>query len=120
MNLKSLLFNTLVPLMISFIIAMLIPSYSEYYESLNVPLRLPPIAFIVAWTIIYILSGLGAYFVENNKTSDEKEVNKALRLYYIQLLVNYSYMIVAFWIRSIPLSAIITIVLFLITFSSDS
>ena len=111
-NLKSLLFHTLVPLMISFIIAMLIPNYQEYYSSLNVPLRLPPIAFIIAWTIIYILSGLGAYLVENANSIDEKEINRVLRLYYLQLLINFSYTIVAFWVKSIVLATIITIILF--------
>ena len=113
-NLKSLLFHTLVPLMISFIITMLVPNYQDYYNSLNVPLRLPPIAFIVAWTIIYICSGLSAYLVENNNTTDEREINKALRLYYVQLLMNFSYTIVAFWIKSIVFATIITIVLFVL------
>ena len=114
-NLKSLLFNTLVPIMISFIIAMLIPSYQNYYESLNVPLRLPPIAFIIAWLIIYILIGLGAYLIENNQKLSEKETNKVLRLYYLNLLINFSYTIVAFWIRSIPFATIITLVLLHLT-----
>lgn len=110
-NLKSLLFHTLVPLMISFIIAMLIPNYQEYYNSLNVPLRLPPIVFIIAWSAIYILSGVGAYLVENSKSGNVDEINKGLRLYYIQLIINFSYTIVAFWLRLIVLSTIITIVL---------
>lgn len=114
-NLKSLLFNTLVPIMISFIIAMLIPSYQSYYESLNVPLRLPPIAFIIAWLIIYILIGLGAYLIENNQKLNEKETSKVLRLYYLNLLINFSYTIVAFWIRSITLATVITFVLLHLT-----
>ncbi len=114
-NLKSLLFNTLVPIMISFIIAMLIPSYQSYYESLNVPLRLPPIAFIIAWLIIYILIGLGAYLIENNQKLSEKETSKVLRLYYLNLLINFSYTIVAFWIRSITLATVIIFVLLHLT-----
>mgnify|MGYP003288571794 CR=1 FL=1 len=110
-NLKSLLFNTLVPLMISFIIAMIIPNYQDYYESLNVPLRLPPIAFIIAWSIIYILIGISAYLIENNKNTNEQEINKVLRLYYIHLLINFSYTIVAFWVKNITIASVITILL---------
>ena len=114
-NFKSLLFHTLVPLMISFVIAMLIPNYQDYYNSLNVPLRLPPIVFIISWSILYIIIGVSAYLIENNKTKEETEINKALRLYYIQLIINFSYMIVAFWLRLITVAVLVTIALLVIS-----
>lgn len=114
-NFKSLLFHTLVSLMISFVIAMLIPNYQDYYNSLNVPLRLPPIVFIISWSILYIIIGVSAYLIENNKMKEETEINKALRLYYIQLIINFSYMIVAFWLRLITVATLVTIALLVIS-----
>ena len=59
-------------------------------------LRLPPLAppswiFPVVWTILYILMGTAAYFV-----SERRGNGRALKIYYIQLALNFLWPIVFF------------------------
>lgn len=107
-NFKSLLFNTLVPLMLSFIVAMLVPFDKSYYESLNMPIKLDSIVFIVAWSILYLLMGLSAYFIEN---SDYVGSKKLLKIYYLQLLLNLLFMPIFFYFKNILLATILVVLL---------
>ena len=64
-NIKSLLFHVLVPLMLSYTIIMLIPDYKDYLDSLKKPLELPSIVFQIVWPVLYVLIGISAYIVDN-------------------------------------------------------
>ena len=56
------------------------------FEQLNAPPLAPPrILFPIVWTILYIAMGVAAYLVW--QTADANRI-PAIRLYYIQLLVN--------------------------------
>lgn len=107
-NFKSLLFHLFVPLMLSFIISMLIGDYSSYYNSIVKPVTVPSIVFPIVWTILYLLMGVSAYIVDN---SDNPNSDKAMRFYYIQLLLNLLWTPVFFLFKLKGGSVILTILL---------
>lgn len=108
-NIKSLLFHTLVPLMLAFTITMLIGDYKPYLESLTKPLELPGYVFFIAWTILYLIMGISAYFIDN--TDD----NKSMKLYYIQLIINLAYPFVFFYLHNILFATIMTIAMLVLS-----
>lgn len=58
------------------------------FETVAKPSFSPPgFLFPIVWTILYILMGISSYLVCVNRT-DEKFVNTACKLYYLQLIVN--------------------------------
>ena len=109
-NFKSLLFHLFVPLMLSFIISMLIGDYSSYYNSIVKPVTVPSIVFPIAWTILYLLMGVSAYIVDN---SDDPNSDKAMRFYYIQLVLNLLWTPVFFLFQLRGISVILTVLLLL-------
>ena len=104
-NFKSLLFYSLIPLMLGFIVAMIIPDYRDFYSSLNKPFNLPAIVFPIVWSILYVVMGIAAYFV------DEEGDDKAIRLYYIQLSVNLLWTPVFFGLKSLLWGMIVALFL---------
>lgn len=104
-NFKSLLFYSLIPLMLGFIVAMIIPDYKDFYSSLNKPFNLPEIVFPIVWSILYVVMGIAAYFV------DEEGDDKAIRLYYIQLFVNLLWTPVFFGLKSLLWGMIVALLL---------
>lgn len=106
-NLKSLLFHTLVPIMLSFTITMLIPSYKGYLERLNKPLEIPSIVFSIVWPILYILMGISAYIIDNQKDTPLR----LMKIYYIQLFINLTYPICFFYFHNLTLGALFTLTL---------
>lgn len=109
-NLKSLLFHTLIPLMLSFTITMLIPSYKEYLETLNKPLEIPSIVFSIVWPVLYILMGISAHLIDSKETF-AKPVASVMKIYYIQLFINLTYPIVFFYFHNLTLGALFTLAL---------
>ncbi len=73
----------------------------QLFEMINKPPLSPPgWLFPVAWTILYIRTGLASYFINCHKESEHgEEVNSALRLYAIQLFFNFMWSIVFFNLR---------------------
>ena len=67
--------------------ALLTGSFADRYERLKQPPLSPPQAvFPVVWTVLYILMGISAYAV---RRSDPKLREGALRIYALQLAVNF-------------------------------
>ncbi|MBR1528297.1 MAG: tryptophan-rich sensory protein [Oscillospiraceae bacterium] len=86
-------------------------NFSEFYQSLNQPPFAPPgWLFPVMWTILYALMGISAYQIYQ---SDDHRKLPALRLYAIQLAVNFLWSIVFFRFRSLS-GAVFVILLLLI------
>lgn len=102
-NLKSILFHTLVPVMLAFTIQMLIGDYKPYLESLKKPLDIPNIVFIIVWSVLYIMIGLSASFV------DQENKPREMKIYYIQLIINLLYPVVFFYGKMIAIGALMTI-----------
>ena len=107
-NLQSFLYYTLIPLMLAFTISMLIPSYKDVYGSLNKGINVPPVVFVVVWSILYILMGISAYIVDN---SGEESIKNSLIIYYVQLFVNLLWPVIFFGFGKIFISLGIIILL---------
>ena len=110
-KLKSLLFHVLVPMMLVFTIMMLIPDYKEFLGTINKPLELPDITFVIVWPILYVLMGISAYIVDQKEGND---INLAMKMYYLQLILNIIYPIVFFYLHSFVFGAIITLAILII------
>ena len=89
-------------------------NFSDFYsEVIRPPLSPPSWLFPVVWAILYALMGTSAYIIWNNRKNEIKRAS-ALRLYYIQLGVNFSWSIIFFRFRAFALAASVAVLLFML------
>lgn len=87
---------------------------SQIYSSINKPPLSPPsIVFPIVWSILYLLMGLGAYFLSNERDSNTSDL---LKVYWIQLVLNalwalFFWRVKAFWFAAIIIVAILVLVI---------
>ncbi len=92
--------------------------FKEYYNTLSKPPLAPPsIVFPIAWALLYAVTAFGAYLVNN---SGSVFAHTALRIYALQLAVNFLWTPVFFRLRSfagaLAVAAILFILIALMTF----
>lgn len=80
----NFIFMVFIPLMVNSIISFTIKNDFQYIETLNRKIIIPPIVFIIVWSILYILMGLWAYFYEKDYQNDKT----TLAIYWFSLIVN--------------------------------
>lgn len=86
---KTLVFSIAVPLIVGGASALLTGGKMKEFENLNQPLLSPPSwLFPIVWTILFILMGISSWRVLESDNDPEK-INSALRIYSIQLVVNF-------------------------------
>lgn len=86
-KLKSLVVNLLIPLVVGSLSGFLTMNSMKIYKDLNQPSFAPPsFLFPIAWTILYILMGISSYMVYESNSILK---NKALKVYALQLLMNF-------------------------------
>ncbi|OJU13317.1 MAG: hypothetical protein BGN88_09220, partial [Clostridiales bacterium 43-6] len=89
--------------------SVLAPNTKEVYaEIIKPPLSPPPWVFPVAWTILYVLMGIAFCII---KDSDSKNKNKALRLFYLQLALNFLWTPVFFTLQLYWVAMVILLLL---------
>ncbi len=89
--------------------ALIAGDFSAFYsQTVQPPLSPPAIVFPVVWAILYALMGISAYIIYYHRKKS------ALRIYVIQLAVNFSWSIFFFRFRLLTLSAIIAVILFIL------
>jgi tryptophan-rich sensory protein len=77
----------------------------DLYSVLNKPSFAPPAAlFGPVWAVLYILMGISAFLIWQKK--DEKDVNPATAIFFIQLFLNYIWTIIFFGRSSYGLALI--------------
>lgn len=77
------------PLLVGLIASVLTRDSMQVFASVNKPPLSPPaILFPIVWTILYTLMGISSYLVVNSGKSEE-DIQKAVRIYGIQLIVNF-------------------------------
>lgn len=104
----------LLPFALSFIIEAILPSYTDFYLSLNKPFNLPSVVFPIVWSILYLLIGIASYLVYK-----EKGNAKELKVYFLQLFFNITWTLIFFGFKNIGLSTIwIAILLILVIINS--
>ena len=108
-NIKTLIISILIPLLTGGLAGLLTSKSMVIYKHLNLPPLSPPgFIFPIVWTILYILMGIGAYFII---ISDSSTRTEALRTYALQLVLNFLWTIVFFNMRNFFLAFIILIAL---------
>ncbi len=86
-KLKSLIINLLIPLAIGSLSGFLSMNSMKIYKDLNQPSFAPPsFLFPIVWTILYVLMGISSYMVYESNSILK---NKALKVYALQLLMNF-------------------------------
>lgn len=91
--------------------ALLSGGMSGFFAKYEPPPLLPPsIVFPIVWTVLYALMGLSAYLVYSSD-ADSNAINRAMTLYVIQLIVNFSWSIIFFRFEMIWLAAAVILLL---------
>lgn len=89
-------------------------NFGDIYLTLERPPLSPPgIVFPVVWSILYALMGASACIIGASNT-DKKDIQSALRIYCIQLLVNFSWSIVFFRFQALWTAVIVIIALLIL------
>ncbi len=72
----------------------------EWYPSLEKPFLNPPNAvFPIAWTILFTTMSIAAWLVWREGWREPETVKRALKLHFLQLLVNMAWSVVFFGMR---------------------
>ena len=87
-NIKKLLISLALPLAVGGLSALISGGMGDYKVMNQPPLSPPGWIFPIVWTILYLLMGYAAYRVSESG-ADQATVNKALRLYWAQLALNF-------------------------------
>ncbi|SHJ98164.1 TspO and MBR related proteins [Clostridium cavendishii DSM 21758] len=95
-NLKVLFLSLLLTLGGGSLIGYFIRDSIFIYETLNKPWFFPPpIIFPIVWAILYILMAVAAYIIYKEKALG-KNIDGALKLYLVQLILNFLWAIIFF------------------------
>lgn len=120
-DIKKLSKNIAIPVLVGALAGFLTKDdVTQFMETANKPFFMPPgWVFPVVWTILYVLMGIAAYFIDISKDTDK---DKALMIYYAQLFFNFVWSFIFFtankylfafvWIIILWLLIILTILKF--------
>jgi len=108
-NFKKLIFFIVVIFLIGSFFTFFVDN--SLYDDLNRVVEVPSIVFPIVWSILYLLMGVSAYLVSE---SNDKEKMDALKIYFIQLIVNSLWTLIFFGFRLYLLSFIWIIILIIL------
>ncbi len=92
----SLIIALVIPLLVGGLSAMISSKGMANYGSMNKPPLSPPAwLFPIAWTLLYVMMGLASYFIYDSEAYSADR-SCALKLYGIQLAMNFLWSIVFF------------------------
>ncbi len=115
-----LLVFSAISLLVGLLAAALTKNNMQIYEEIITPPLAPPAwLFPVAWTVLYVLMGIGAGMMYKRKDDFEPEVTEALRLFFVQLVFNFLWSIIffnvrAFWLAVVVLVALLVLIVLMI------
>ena len=85
--------------------------FGAVYQTLEKPPLSPPaILFPIVWTILYALMGISSCIIYSSP-AEQKQKQTALRVYWIQLLINFSWSIAFFRFQALWTSVVIILAL---------
>ncbi len=112
----------IVALSICFIIAGLgslvtYPSIPTWYASLEKPFFTPPgFVFAPVWSILYLMMGTAFYIIWDKKTKNKKIYNLAVKFFMTQLILNFLWSYVFFYLHMPWFSVFVIIFLWISIF----
>ncbi|MDP4120720.1 MAG: TspO/MBR family protein [Bacillota bacterium] len=93
---KSLVISLIIPLIVGGISGFLSSGSMEKFNNLNKPALSPPsLIFPIVWTALYLLMGISAYLIFTS-SAPQKQKTIALKIYALQLAVNFLWSIIFF------------------------
>ena len=107
MKLSQKLLYILTTLIGGSIVGLIINKSIDYNYLVNPPLSPPSYLFPIVWSILYSLIGTSYYIYRKNNNDD----SLTIRLYYIQLILNYLWSIIFFTLKLRTLAVIWIIIL---------
>lgn len=107
MKLSQKLLYILTPLIGGSIVGLIINKSIDYNYLVNPPLSPPSYLFPIVWNILYLLIGISYYIYRKNNNDD----SLTIKLYYIQLILNYLWSIIFFTLKLRTLAVIWIIIL---------
>ena len=112
-NISDILIFILSAEAIGTVSALLSGSFSDFFDKYKEPPLLPPAwLFPVVWTILYAVMGFSAYMIYNSAADADKRKN-ALKIYWIQLALNFSWSIIFFRFEALWLAFAVIIALWI-------
>ena len=109
MKLSQKILYILTPLIGGSIVGLIINKYIDYNYLVNPPLAPPSYLFPIVWSILYLLIGIAYYIYRKNNYNIS-----TIKLYYIQLVLNYLWSII-FFIFELKTFALLWIIILAIT-----
>lgn len=105
------------PLLIGITSTILTKDMMQEYGTLNKPFLAPPtMLFPIAWTILYILMGVGAALIYS-KPEYSQYRSVGLTLHFVQLILNFFWSIIFFNMGQYYFAFIWLVILWLVVFS---
>ena len=107
-----------ISLLIGTLSALLTKNNMQIYEQIKVPPLAPPAwLFPIAWGILYILMGIGAGMIFKKRYTKPADATTALKLFFIQLGVNFFWSIIFFNLRAFWFSLAVLVALCILVIS---
>lgn len=111
-NWKALIVSIAISLGVGALAGFLTRNSMTLYPTLVKPPLAPPgWIFPVVWTILYVLMGISAYIIY---TSNSKDKEEALRVYILQLMMNFFWSIIFFNQQAYLLAFFILVILWVL------
>lgn len=112
---KNFIVSVLIALAVGGLSALLTTGNMDLYSEITKPALAPPSAlFPIVWTVLYILMGISAAMIYNEKDKKSDEVKGALTIYTINLFLNFFWSIFFFNMRAFLFSFIWLVALWIV------
>ena len=96
-KIKPYVISIAIALAVGGLSAILTKNNMEVYNTINRPALAPPMwVFPVVWGILFVLMGISSALVWLNREQDIETASSALRIYGLQLIVNFFWSIIFF------------------------
>lgn len=96
-KIKSYIISIVIALAVGGLSALITSSSMDIYSRINTPpLAPPPILFPIVWTVLFILMGISAALVYNDRSASAPQKKSALYTYSLSLIFNFFWSIIFF------------------------
>lgn len=114
-KIKPYVFSIAIALGVGGLSSLLTKDNMQIYEQINKPALAPPmILFPIVWGILFVLMGISSAIVYEKRETDKEASQEALKVYALQLAVNFFWTIIFFNMQAYLFAFIWLIVLWVL------
>ena len=114
-KIKPYVFGIAIALGVGGLSSLLTKDNMQIYEQINKPALAPPmILFPIVWGILFVLMGISSAIVYEKRETDKEAAQEALKVYALQLAVNFFWTIIFFNMQAYLFAFIWLIVLWVL------